>query len=298
MTTSNPLLGILFMCGSGLLFPFMNGLVQVLSERYASEQIVWARITSHFLFMLALFGPRLGWSIFRSGQPGWQVARSLAQIGSTSFYFASVKFLPLPTATSISFMTPFVVTLLAIPFLGERISRFRLAALAVGFLGVLIVIRPGGDVFHWAAVGVLASSFFYGLYQLFTRKVASTDSAEVSVVYSALIGAAIMSFVMLFRWQPIQSWHDAGLMCLLGVFGGLGHYCVAKAFTYAPANVISPFMYFQLIGSVAVGYWLTGILPDAFTWLGSAVIIAAGIAMGLREQQERRAAVTSAAPAR
>ena len=288
MTASRPALGIFFMCLATTLFPFMNGLVQVLSERYSSEQIVWARITSHLLFVLALFMPREGWHVFHTDQLGWQLARSAAQLGSTSLYFVSVKHLPLAQAASISFTTPFIVTLLAWPILGEAIGPARLMTLIVGFIGVLTVIRPGSDVFHWATLGIVASSVCYALYQILTRRVAGRDRAETSVVYSALGGAFVMSAVMLFAWKTPETWLDAGMMCALGVFGGLGHYCVARAMSYAAA-VVSPFMYWQMIGSVAIGYLISGKLPDACTWLGTAIIVAAGIHMGWRETRPKPA---------
>lgn len=290
MTTSRPLLGILFMCLAGTMFPFMNGLVQLLSDRYSSEQIVWARIASHLVFVLAIFAPREGWSIFYTRQLGWQLCRSLAQIGSTTCYFFSVKHLPLAQAASISFTTPFIVALLAWPMLGERISAFRMTATMVGFLGVLVVIRPGSAVFQWAMLGVVASSVFYGLYQILTRRVAGHDRAETSVVYSALGGAVLMSIVMLWSWRNPHSLKDVAMMFGLGVFGGLGHYCVARAMSYAPASLVAPFVYWQMIGAVAVGYWISGKLPDAFTWLGTAVIVSAGIHLGWRETREKAGA--------
>ena len=296
MTASRPALGIVFMCLATTLFPFMNGLVQVLSERYSSEQIIWARITSHLVFVLALFMPSAGWRIFSTDQLGWQLSRSATQLASTSIYFFSVKHLPLAQAASISFTTPFMVTLLALPILGERIGLTRLLTLAVGFIGVLTVIRPGSAAFHWATVGVVASSACYALYQIFTRRVAGRDRAETSVVYSALGGAIVMSVIMPFVWKTPESWRDVGLMCALGIFGGLGHYCVARAMSYAPASVVSPFMYWQMVGSVVIGYLISGTLPDLFTWLGTAIIVGAGLHMGWRETREK--AVGTPAPAR
>lgn len=283
------LLGILFMMAATTLFPFMNGIVQVLSQRYASDQVIWARVTSHLIFVLILFMPQDGWKIFTTRQPISQAMRSISQLGSTSLYFSSVKFLELAQATAISFMTPFMVTLMAKPMLGEKIGFERLMALAVGFVGVLIIIRPGSDVFQWATIGVLASAACYGLYQVYTRKVAPVDPPSTSVVYSVLLGAVLLSIVMLFRWKTPETWTDAGLMFCLGIFGGVGHWCVAKAMTYAPANVISPFMYWQLIGSVIVGYGISGNLPDAYTWLGASVLVAAGLYMGWRETRPKRA---------
>lgn len=292
--TDRVVLGIVFMCLAGTCFPIMNGIVQVLSKRYPSEQIVWARCVSHLVVVLVLFAPRLGFiTLVRSTQIKWQVGRSIVLLGSTCMAFVSFKYLELAKAASISFTAPFIVTLLAWPMLGERVSLSRLATVLVAFVGVLIVIRPGSDVFHWASLLALGSATCYALYQIVTRRVAGQDPPETSAVYSVLIGAFLMSVIVPFVWVPVQSLADAALLFALGVFGGLGHYCVARAMTYGPANILSPFSYWQMVGSVIVGYLVSGNLPDAWTWIGAGVIIAAGLYMGWREANAPRP-VTSA----
>ncbi len=282
------LLGIAYMCVAGTIFPVMNGIVQILSPRYSSEQLVWARTITHLLFALLLFGPRHGLALIRTNEPMWQLARSICQLMSTYMYFNGVKYLPLAKAASISFTAPFIVTLLAWPMLRERVSAYRFAAVAVGFLGVLVVIRPGSEMFQWASLLLLGSSTCYAFYQIFTRRVAGHDSPETSMVYSALVGTVVLSAVVPFRWTPILSWQDGGLMIGLGILGGLGHYCIARALTYAPANVIAPFGYWQMVGSIAVGYLISGAWPDASVWVGATIIISAGLYIGWRETRERR----------
>lgn len=276
-------LGIFFMVVATSMFPFMNGAVLLLSERYESDQIIWARVTSHLVFMLALLLPKEGVELFRTRQLSAQIKRSACQLASTSFYFTSVKYLGLAQATAISFTTPFIVTLLAVPILGERIMRHRVLAMLIAFAGVLVIMRPGTSVFHWASIGVLCSAFFYALYQVYTRGVAGHDRPSTSVVYSVLLATIVMSVVMLFRWKTPESWTDIGLMCSLGIFGGLGHWSLAKAMTYAPANVVSPFQYWQLIGAVIIGYLISGALPDAFVWLGAVLIIGAGLYLAWKD---------------
>lgn len=283
-----PLLGILFMCLSASLFPVMNGLVKVLSASYASEQIIWARTASHLVFVLLLFGPRYGVRIFRTVRPGVQLARSLVLLASTTCFFSGVKFIPLAEAASISFMAPFIVALLAVPMLGEKASLPRLAAVCVAFVGVLVVIRPGSDVFRWASLLIVGSALFYATYQILTRRVAGEDRPETSVVYSALVGTVVMSAVVPFFWTTPTDWRDTALLASLGVLGGLGHYCVARAMTYASASVVSPFQYWQMVGSVTVGYLLFSDLPDAYTWTGAALIVGSGLFIGWRETRERK----------
>jgi drug/metabolite transporter (DMT)-like permease len=282
------LVGILFMLAASTLFPIMNGLVQVMSARYSSEQLVWARTTSHLIFILALFGPSLGLAVVRTAQLKWQLARTLVHLGSMLCFFNGVKYLELAKASSISFTTPFVVALLAWPILGEKMPLGRLAAVAVGFLGVLIVIRPGSGVFQWASLLILGSSTCYALYQIFTRRVAGHDSPETSAVYSALGGTVVMSVAVPFFWNAIASWTDALILFSLGILGGIGHYCVARAMTYAQANILAPFMYWQMVGAVVVGYMISGLLPDLATWVGTAVISGAGLYIAWRETRNRQ----------
>jgi drug/metabolite transporter (DMT)-like permease len=288
LATPRPLIGIMYMCLAATVFPVMNGLVQVLSAHYPSEQIVWVRTASHLVLALAILMPAHGFDIFRSQRLPWQLARSALLLCSTLCFFNGVKHLPLANAASISFMAPFIVTVLAWPMLGERFGVRRLVTVLVGFAGVLVVIRPGSDVFHWASLLIVGSAVFYALYQICTRKVAGQDTPETSAVYSALLGSIIMIPIAALNWTPFRSTPDLALMLCLGVLGGVGHYFVARAMTYAAANVIAPFHYWQIFGSVAVGYLITGKFPDAYTWTGAAIIIAAGIYLVLRETALQR----------
>lgn len=281
------LIGILFMLAAASLFPVMNGLVQILSARYSTEQIVWARAASHFVFVLALFVPSLGLAVVRTTTPKWQVIRSMVHLMSMLFFFTGVKYLPLAKAASISFTAPFFVALLAWPMLGERMTPNRLIAVIVAFLGVLVVIRPGSEVFQWASLYMLGSAICYALYQILTRHVAGYDPAETTAVYSALVGTVVMSLVAPFVWTPIASWADAALLFSLGIIGGTAHYFVARAMTYAQANIIAPFGYWQLVGSVIVGYLISGYLPDQFTWIGAGIIICAGVYVTWHETRPR-----------
>ena len=282
--------GILFMLAASSMFPVMNGLVQILSERYSTEQIVWARAASHFVFIIALFVPPLGVGVLRTATLKWQVIRSMVHLMSMLFFFSGVKYLPLAKAASISFTAPFFVALLAWPMLGERITLSRLMAVIVAFIGVLVVIRPGSEVFQWASLLMVCSAVCYALYQILTRRVGGHDSAETSAVYSALVGTIVMSLVVPFVWIAPVSWADAALLFSLGIIGGIAHYFVARAMIYAQANIIAPFGYWQLVGSVIVGYLISGYLPDQYVWLGAGIIILAGLHIAWMETRPRPAA--------
>ncbi|MSO90552.1 MAG: DMT family transporter [Acetobacteraceae bacterium] len=282
------LLGILLVCLAGAMFPVMNAFSKQLGGHYSPLQISWARFFGHVAFLLLLFLPRRGWRLFCTRRPKLQLARSAIQFVSNLAFTTAIFYQPIADAAAIGMMGPLIVTLLAWPMLGERTTPGRAIAVLVGFVGVLIVIRPGGAVFHWSALLLLVSAVCYALYQVVTRMVANIDPPETTTIYSSLFGAFGMLLVLPFIWKmPHTFWH-LFLFCGLGVIGAIGHYMIVHALAYAPANVVSPFQYFQLIGSVGVGYVWFGDFPDAFTWLGSLVIVCAGLYVGW--SQTRKAA--------
>jgi drug/metabolite transporter (DMT)-like permease len=275
--TSRPLRGVLFMCIACALFPIMNGIVKLLAVTYEPQQIVWFRIVSHLVLVAAVFMPQMGLGLLRTRRIGTQFVSSVMMLLSTLFFFSAVKYLPVAEAISVTFVAPLAVVLLAWPLLGERITLFRMAAVIVGFGGVLIVIRPGSAVFQWASVLLLGSAMCYAIYQILIRRLAGIDAPATSIFYSVLLGAILMSLWLPLVWKTPVAWTDWALLCSLGVFGALGHYCVAKAMTYASANFVAPFNYTQMIGSVIVGYFMFAEVPDFYTWLGTAVIVGAGL---------------------
>ena len=279
---SRPLLGVLYMCVACALFPIMNGLVKLLAAKYDPAQIVWFRIFVHLGLVALVFTPRMGLDLFRTQRIGLQFLSSVLMLLSTLFFFSAVKFVGVAEAIAVSFVAPLAVVFLAWPLLGERITALRVVAVVVGFAGVLVVIRPGSSVFQWASVLLLASALCYAGYQIIIRRLAGTDHPATSIFYSVLLGSIVMSAVMPFIWTMPATMGDWALLLSLGALGGLGHYCVARALTYASANFIAPFNYTQMIGSVIVGYLLFGEVPDLYTWLGTALIIGAGLLVTLQ----------------
>ncbi len=286
--TSRPLRGVVYMCTACALFPIMNGIVKLLAMNYDAQQIVWFRIVSHLVLVAVVFMPRMGLGLLRTRRIGTQFVSSVMMLMSTLLFFSAVKYVPVAEAISVTFVAPLAVVLLAWPLLGERITLFRMAAVVVGFSGMLIVIRPGSAVFQWASVLLLGSAICYAVYQILIRRLAGIDQPATSIFYSVLLGAILMSLWLPFVWKTPVSWIDWALLCSLGVFGALGHYCVAKAMTYAPANFVAPFNYTQMIGSVIVGYLLFAEVPDFYTWLGTAVIVGAGLMVGWRDRRPMR----------
>ena len=280
-----PLLGIFFMLVACALFPIMNSLVKLLTGTYSFQEVVWVRLFAHLVLISVVFLPRRGFALLRTRAPVQQLFCSLGLLGATVFFFSSARYVGVTEAIAISFISPLAVTFLAWPLLGERITLVRLASVVIGFAGVLIVIRPGSSVFQWASLMIVGSAVSYAIYQIIVRRVATVDSPATTAFYSALGCTLVTSVFVPFNWKTPDNWQDIAMMCSLGFFGGFGHYCVARAFSYAPANLIAPLNYTQMIGSVVVGYLMFAEIPDFYTWIGSAVIIAAGLLVGWQGRQ-------------
>lgn len=276
----NLLLGIMFILLSGLTSPLMNGFAKALDEHYNSMQVSWARAFGHVVFMLAVFVPRFGVRMLHTRHLGMHVLRSTCLFVSNLSYFFAIGFIPIAKAASINMTGPLMVAALAWPMLGERTTRGRVVAVMVGFAGALIIIRPGSEVFHWAAFFVLFSALMNGVYQILTRRVSGTEAAETSAIYSSVVGAFGMLVVLPFIWTTPHGFADIAMFCSMGVLGAMVHYFVALALRFAPANIVTPFQYTQMLGSVLVGWAMFGNLPDGMTWLGAGVVIASGLYVG------------------
>jgi drug/metabolite transporter (DMT)-like permease len=284
---SRPLLGVVYMGVACALFPIMNGLVKLLTSLYDPTQVVWFRVTLHLFLVTLVFLPRLGLALFRTRRIGAQFASSASMLLSTLLFFSAAKSVGVAEAISVSFVGPVLVVLLAWPMLGERITVLGFAAVILGFAGVLVVIRPGSSVFQWASLLLIGSAAAYALYQVVIRRLGTTDHPATTIFYSVLLGAVLMSGLLPFVWRTPDNARDWLLLCSLGALGGLGHYCVAKALTYAPASLIAPLNYTQMIGSVIVGYLMFAEVPDRYTWLGTVLIIAAGLLAGWQSRRRK-----------
>ncbi len=270
------------------LIPLLNASAKYLSRDYAIPEIVWARYAGHFFYMLIAFAPRRGVRLLITARPVMQLLRSTLLFASTALYFTAISYVPLPTAAAISFTGPFIVTLLAPAVLGEAVGLRRWASVGFGFTGALVIVRPGLDANHWAAFLVFGSATTSALYQLFTRKLAAHDAAEISITYIALAGFVLASAILPFYWRMPASLLDALLFIGLGVFGGFGHYFIVRAYELAPAPVVMPFNYGQLLGAALLSYTVFGEFPDLWTWLGAAIIVASSIYMIYGEKRRAR----------
>lgn len=278
-STRNILIGIGCMCLAGLHFSVMGGIAKLLGQTYSSVQVSWARAFIHLIFLAAVFLPRYGAPVLRTRKPALQLGRAATLTTSNLCFFFAITLIPLAKASAVSLAAPLIVALLAWPLLRERTTPLRVAAVLVGFAGVLVVIRPGGEVFHPASLLVLVSATAYGIYQILTRMVAPFDSPATSALWAPLTGAFLLMLAQPWVWENPRSVGDCALFLACGTLGAVGHYLVAQSLRFAPANIASPFQYLQLLAAVGVGYVLFDNWPDALTWLGGGIIVSAGLVL-------------------
>jgi len=247
-------------------------------------QVVWMRFLSHLLLAVLTFGllsvPRL----LRTRKLAHQLIRSVLMMLSTLLSMTALRYLRLDQTTTIIFLAPLTVALLAGPFLGEWVGWRRLIAILTGFIGILVTIRPGFAAFHPAFLLALGCMLSYSLYILLTRYLAAYDTSEVTLLYSTLVGTVLLAPWAIGDWVwPTNAFTWVVLMSL-GFWGGLGHYLLIVAHRLAPAPTIAPFIYVQLVAVTVIGYLVFGDLPDVWTITGSAIIVASGIYLLRREQ--------------
>ena len=270
-----------------LLFVSMDSMAKYLSRDYPVPQVVWARYAFHMLILVIYLRGRV-LPTLRTRAPRLQMLRSVAMVVTTGVFFLGLSFVPLATASAIMFVGPLVVTALSMPLLGEHVGPRRWAGVAVGFVGALVIIRPGTEVFDLAALLPLCAACGYALYQIMTRMVARTGEPPMtSLVYTALLGAVLASLAVPFFWvtPDFEGWL---LMAVMGLFGGLGHFTLIKAFEAAPAPVITPFGYSSIVWATLLGLLVFGELPDLLTFAGAGVIIVSGLYVFHRERQAER----------
>jgi drug/metabolite transporter (DMT)-like permease len=287
--------GILLIMLAVFLFSAMDTLAKFTLRSYPMGPLIWARYSVHTAFMLTLLAPRMGLSLVRTSRPGLQVMRGLLLVASTGFFYLSLRHLPLAEAAAISFVAPVLVTALSGPMLNERITRRQWGAVTLGFLGVLVIIRPGGGLLKLAAVFPLLSAFVFALYQIMTRKLAGRENPLTTLFFTALVGTAATSLLLPFTWQT-PTLLQVALMLAIGCLGGLGHFLLIRAVEIASPTTLAPFVYTQLVWSTLLALIAFGEFPDFISLLGMLVIIAAGllavnwrrVGLGVRAAQQAR----------
>ncbi len=279
--------GILITLAAMLVFGLMDAASKYLSTRYPTVQVVWLRYVFTIPLLLAAVAPKGLVGLARSRRPGLQVLRGALLVTEIGFVVWAFGQLPLADVHAVLALTPLVVTALSLPLLGEPVGARRWAAVAVGFAGILVIVRPGFGVLHPAALAALLSVLLYALYQVLTRIVGRSDAAETSLLWQLVVGSAALTCLVPFFWRLPEP-GDWPLFALLAILGGVGHYCMIRAFQLAPAVVLQPFSYTLLVWAVVIGYVGFGDVPDPWTLLGGAVVVAAGTYAALGERRRQR----------
>ena len=247
-------------------------------------QVVWARYMSAFVLALFIVNPIRRPQVMRTSRPWLQLGRSTLLLVSTALNFVALRYLQLDQAVAIIFCTPFIVAALGGPILGERIHWRRWTAIMVGFCGVLLVARPGAGGIHPAALLSVMGAFCYAIYSISTRILSRTDSNETTNFYSNLVGAVAISLAVPLFWTPQTDPKVIVLMCTMGLFSGMGHYLLIIGHRLAPASVLAPFIYTEIVWMIALGYWVFGDVPNHWTLAGVSVVIASGLYLLYRER--------------
>jgi drug/metabolite transporter (DMT)-like permease len=278
------LVGIALMCGALLSFACLDAAAKWLNQFLDPVLTVWVRYVGSVVFVSLFVNPWTTPGVARTARPWLQAGRSVLLLGSTALNFVALKHLQLTETVSIMFATPFLVALLAGPLLGERVGPRRLAAIAVGFAGILIITRPGLGGLHPAALLSLGGAICYALYSIATRVLAAHDSSATTMFYSGFAGIVLVTPLVPFAWSLPDSPLVWVMMAVVGAFGALGHWLLILAHARAPAPILSPFIYTQIVWMIALGFVIFGDLPDGWTLVGAAIVIASGLYLLYRER--------------
>jgi drug/metabolite transporter (DMT)-like permease len=275
------------MCSAITLFAFLDTSAKYLATvvHVPVMQIIWMRFVSHAVLTFVVLGPGATMRAAPSRKLGHQLLRSVLLIGSTGFNFLALQYLQLDQTATIFFLSPFIVAALAGPMLDEWVGWRRLLAICVGFSGVLFVTRPGFGGIHWAVSFSFLSTLSYALYSLWTRYLARFDTARTTLVYTPIAGAVLLAPLGIMAWQTPQSAWVWLLLLSTGLSGGFGHWLLILAHERAPAPILAPFGYVNIVFMISLGYLVFSDVPSWWTLAGTAIIIASGIYLLFRERQ-------------
>jgi len=282
------LVAIGLMCGAFVCFSGLDASAKWLGAQGMHPlQTVWARYAVSVALVCVFINPWRVPGLLRTKRPVLQLGRSALLLLSTALNFVALNHLRLDQTVSIQFLAPLLVALLAWPLLGERVGPRRVAAILVGFLGILVITRPGLEGFHPAALLSLASAVTYAIYNVATRLLASDDSSRTTMFYSGLVGALALTPLLPGVWTSPGTPLVWAVMLGTGLFGAVGHWLLILAHAKAPASLLAAFIYSQIIWMAGLGYLVFGDQPDGWTVVGSGIVIASGLYILHRERVRR-----------
>jgi drug/metabolite transporter (DMT)-like permease len=269
---------LLIMC-AGVLLASQDGSARYLSMIYPLVMVIWARYVAQSSLMFLLFAPRMGGRIFRTQRPWLQVLRGLTLVAVSLLFIGGLAFIPLAEATAVIFLSPLMLTLYS-ALTGERISRGQWISLAFSLFGVLVIVRPGSELFTPAILLPVLAAASYAAYQLITRKLSNTDHGVTSNFLSSLVGTLVLSLPVPFFWEtPTPGM--ALKMLGLGALGMVAHLLLTQALRIASAASLAPFTYLNIVFAGLVGWLLFDQVPDPVAMLGMGIIIASGVGFAL-----------------
>jgi drug/metabolite transporter (DMT)-like permease len=274
--TEHPKNGILFICAAVFLFASSDALSKYLTNFYPVVMVLWVRYVVHVLLILAALRPSSIKTLATTQNPKLQIIRGLCMANTNLMFISALHYIPLAEGTAIIYLSPLLVTAMSGPLLGEHITRMQWFAVAIGFVGVLFIVRPGGSMFHPIALLALGAAFSFSLYQIITRKLNHTDKSSITNFISGLICVLVTTLLLPFFWKTPTPYF-ALLMVLLGISAVVSHLLMTKAYQYAKPSTLAPFSYTQLLFAGLIGYLFFDQIPDLTGFVGMLVIVAGGL---------------------
>ena len=281
-----PFRGIALILLSTIFLGTSDVTAKYLSSTLPSIEIAWLRFLVFGLIMMPAMVPGSPLYAMQSTRPAFQLWRGVALLGSSLFFITGLGFLPIAEASATGFVAPLFVTALSIVFLGEIVGLRRWLATAVGLIGVLIILRPGSNAFHPAALFPIVSAFAWACTLVMTRMMSGSERAITTMTYSSNSGVLILSALVPLVWVA-PGWHGVLFGILIGLASTAGQWIVVLAFRHADASVLAPFSYTQLVWVSFLGFVLFGEVPDVWTLTGAAFIVASGLYTAHRERVRR-----------
>ena len=274
---------IIFNLSAWVMLPIMDGFAKYLSADLPILQITWARYFFTVIFTLPVIFLFYRQEFKWTEKPKLQLKRGLILLCANILFFYSISIISLAKALTLAFIAPLIVTALSPIFLKEKVGFRRWTAVIVGFIGSLIVIRPGIIEFNFASVAALGTGVLYGFYLIVTRKLSTSDSPLLTLLLTGLVGAVIMSLFAptFWVWPTINQW---SMMAAIGFFASLGHLFLILSLKFADASKLAPFSYFEIITNIIIGYYFFGDFPDVGTFIGLLIIVLSGVYIFYREQ--------------
>jgi drug/metabolite transporter (DMT)-like permease len=286
LTPGRTKLGIVFLVLSTGFTALVDTTAKVLSADQHAMVTVWGYFFGILLMLLAYVGAKRIplRRLTKTNRRGFQIMRAGLLVGTIGTLFAGYKYIPLADASAIMFMSPLFITALSVPLLGEHVGPHRWAAVGVGLIGAIIIIRPGDGLTHWAAILPLISAFLFAGFQIATRHLAATEDTLVTLFYTAAGGFGWSSAIVWMVWTP-PSMAVWGVFLGLGILGVGAHTSIIRAYGEAQASLLAPFNYTKLIWVTALGYLVFGHIPEPHVFVGSGVIVVCGLYILYRERK-------------